>query len=110
MSKFEKLKTFEPLPSSVTVKESNIHGLGLFAKEKIPSQTELGITHIKDNRFSHGYIRTPLGGFFNHSKRPNCEAIYDGDYIKLVTINNVNFDEELTVDYTKHDWIKKNNE
>jgi len=110
VSQFEKLKTFEPLPSSVTVKESNIHGLGLFAKEKILSQTELGITHIKDNRFSHGYIRTPLGGFFNHSKRPNCEAIYDGDYIKLITINNVNFDEELTVDYTKHDWIKKNNE
>mgnify|MGYP002037363665 CR=1 FL=1 len=52
-------------------------------------------------------LRTPLGGFFNHSKRPNCEAIYDGDYIKLITINNVNFDEELTVDYTKHDWIKK---
>ena len=110
MSQFEKLKTFEPLPSSVTVKESNIHGLGLFAREKIASQTELGITHIKDNRFSHGYIRTPLGGFFNHSKSPNCEAIYDGDYIKLITINNVNFDEELTVDYTKHDWIKKNNE
>ena len=110
MSQFEKLKTFEPLPSSVTVKESSIHGLGLFAKEKIPSQTELGITHIKDNRFSHGYIRTPLGGFFNHSEKPNCEAIYDGDYIKLITINIVNFDEELTVDYTKHDWIKENNE
>ena len=110
MSKFEKLKTFEPLPKSVTIKKSTIHGIGLFSTEKISSNTELGITHIKDERFSHGYIRTPLGGFFNHSKQPNCEAIYDGDYIKLVTINDVNFDEELTIDYTKHDWIKEKNE
>ena len=108
MSKFEKLKTFEPLPTCVTIKKSNIHGIGLFATEKIPFNKELGITHIKDDRFSHGYIRTPLGGFFNHSKKPNCEAIYDGDYIKLITINDVNFGEELTVDYTKHDWIKEN--
>jgi SET domain-containing protein len=107
VSNFEKLKTFEPLPSSLTIRRSSIHGLGLFAYTKIDSKTELGITHAKDKRFSHGYIRTPLGGFFNHSITPNCEAVYDVDFIKISTIKNINLGDEITVDYTKHDWIKK---
>ena len=107
MSEFEKLKTFEPLPSSLTIKGSSIHGLGLFATDQIPSNIELGISHIKDDRFSHGYIRTPLGGFFNHSKKPNCEAIYGGDFIKIKTLININLGDEITVDYSKHDWIKQ---
>ena len=107
MPNFEKLKTFEPLPSNVTIKKSSIHGLGLFAAKEIPAKIELGISHVKDNRFSHGYIRTPLGGFFNHSKKPNCEAVYFGDIIKLKTLMHINLDDEITVDYTKHNWIKK---
>ena len=107
MQNFEKLKTFEPLPSSLTIKSSSIHGLGLFAASEIPSKSELGISHVRDDRFSHGYIRTPLGGFFNHSKKPNCEAVYDGDFIKIITLSNINSGDEITVDYTKHDWIKK---
>ena len=107
MSNFEKLRTFEPLASSLTIKNSLIHGLGLFAITEILSETELGISHVKDNRFSHGYIRTPLGGFFNHSKKPNCRAVYDGDFIKIITLKNINCGDEITVDYTKHDWIKK---
>ena len=106
MSKFEKLKTFEPLSSSLTIKRSPIHGLGLFAITEISSQTDLGVSHVKDDRFSHGYIRTPLGGFFNHSKKPNCEAVYDGDLIKIIALTDINFGDEITVDYTKHDWIK----
>ena len=108
MSDFEKLKTFDPLASSLTIKKSSIHGLGLFAITKISSQTELGISHVKDGRFSHGYIRTPLGGFFNHSTKPNCKAIYNGDFIKIITVTNINSGDEITVDYRKHDWIKKN--
>ncbi|MED5475008.1 MAG: SET domain-containing protein [Candidatus Neomarinimicrobiota bacterium] len=107
MSNFEKLKTFEPLSSSLTIKNSHIHGLGLFAIAEITSGTELGISHVKDDRFSHGYIRTSLGGFFNHSKKPNCKAVYDGDFIKIFTLKNINCGDEITVDYTKHDWIKK---
>ena len=107
MSNFEKLKTFEPLPSSLTIRTSSIHGLGLFASTKIDSKTELGITHVKDKRFSHGYIRTPVGGFLDHPITPNCKAVYDVDFIKLSTIKNINLGDEITVDYTKHDWIKK---
>ena len=106
MSNFEKLKTFKPLASCLTIKNSTIHGLGLFAINEIPPHTELGISHVKDGRFSHGYIRTPLGGFFNHSTKPNCKAVYDGDFIKIISLTNINSGDEITVDYTKHDWIK----
>jgi hypothetical protein len=37
-------------------------------------------------------------------------AVYDGDFIKLSTITDINLGDEITVDYTKHDWIKKTNE
>lgn len=107
MKNFEKLKTFEPLPSNVTIQKSKIHGLGLFAVANISAERELGISHVRDDRFSNGYIRTPLGGFFNHSTKPNCEAIYDGDFIKIKTLVNINSGNEITVDYTKHNWIKK---
>tara|TARA_B100001250_G_scaffold66668_1_gene53171 strand:+ start:171 stop:497 length:327 start_codon:yes stop_codon:yes gene_type:complete len=107
MNKLKNIKKFEPIPSFLTIKESNIHGLGLFATEKIEQYIELGISHIKDNRFIHGYIRTPLGGFFNHSKTPNCEAIYDGDFIKIRTLIVVNSADEITVNYELHNWIKE---
>lgn len=110
MSNYEKLKTFEPLPSNVTIKKSRIHGLGLFSTKDIPKESDLGITHVKDNRFSHGYIRTPLGGFLNHSRNPNCKATYQGDFINILTITDINSGEEITVNYLKHDWIKETDE
>ena len=69
--------TYQPLPDCVTVKKSEIHGLGLFATKDIPKGTNLGIAHIliphAEETFSQSYCRTPLGGFYNHSKNPNCE-------------------------------------
>ena len=79
----KKLKTFEPLLSSLTIKSSPIHGLGLFATCEIPKQYELGISHVKDDRFSHGYIRTPLGGFFNHSKNQTVKRFMMEILLKL---------------------------
>ena len=97
------ISPYLPLPRSLTVKSSNIHGLGLFALEDINVYTKLGITHVRDNRFKDGYIRTPLGGFFNHSNDPNCEAKVSGDLIELLTIKEICKGEELTVKY----WLYK---
>ena len=108
MDKAKKIKKFNPLPSFLTIKDSGIHGLGLFATQKILKNYELGISHSKDDRFLHGYIRTPLGGFFNHSESPNCEAIYDNDFIILKTLTSINSNEEITVNYKLHFWIIKN--
>ena len=90
---------YKPLPQSVYIGKSAIDGLGLFAKERLASGTVLGITHVQDDRFDNGYIRTPLGGFFNHSKNPNCEAYKKDDLIMLKTIRVVEVDEELTAFY-----------
>ena len=102
MNDFKKLRQFKPIPSYLTIKKSAIHGLGLFAIQEIKAGVELGISHVKDNRFLHGYIRTPLGGFFNHRSEPNCEAVYENDFIKIKTLSIVNSDDEITVDYTLH--------
>lgn len=87
---------YRPLPDVVTVQSSLVEGLGLFAVVDIPQGYELGISHVKDARFENDYIRTPLGGFYNHSNDPNCEAYIDGDFIRLKTIKNISAGEELT--------------
>ena len=69
--------TYQPLHDCVTVKKSEIHGLGLFATKDIPEGTNLGIAHVliphAEDVFAQSYCRTPLGGFYNHSESPNCE-------------------------------------
>ena len=63
---------YKPLPDYITIKESPINGLGLFATERITKGTLIGITHHPDSHAEDGFIRTPLGGFGNHSDTPNC--------------------------------------
>ena len=90
---------YRPLPKEVTIKKSYIEGLGLFANENLSANTRLGISHIKDDRFEDGYIRTPLGGFVNHADVPNCEFYKEDDYIILRTIRPINIGNELTAEY-----------
>ena len=61
---------YRPLPKQLTIKDSPIEGLGLYAKEDIKKNSFIGITHIRDEQFENKYIRTPLGGFYNHSNEP----------------------------------------
>jgi hypothetical protein len=94
------MSLYKPLPSYLTIKQSNIEGLGLFTITNIDNNFRIGTTHILDARFPNGYSRTPLGGFFNHSETPNCKVVYDGDFIYLETINEIMAGEELTAKYT----------
>ena len=61
---------YRPLPNGLTIKNSPIEGLGLFATKNIKANSFIGITHIRDEQFENKYIRTPLGGFYNHSNEP----------------------------------------
>ena len=105
--------TYHPLPHCVTIKASPIHGLGLFATEQIKKGYCLGIAHIRLDGFPQGYFRTPLGGFYNHSDKPNCELIntksvqrepseyFDTYDLKtLHTIRDIKPGEEITCKYT----------
>ena len=88
---------YKPLPSNVTIQESEIHGFGLFSTEFILKGTDLGISH---HFLGENLIRTPLGGFYNHSEEPNCCSVIGLEYASLVTLRDVEEGEELTVLYT----------
>ena len=74
---------YKPLPSELTIKNSAIEGLGLFAKKEIKKNSFIGITHIRDEQFENKYIRTPVGGFYNHSNKPNVMRMVSDTLPKL---------------------------
>jgi len=93
---------YRPLPECLTIKESQIEGLGLFAKEFIPRETVLGVSHY----FIGEHInRTPLGGFYNHSEEPTCYSIISEKNVKLVTKRDIEEGEELTTHYSLSSWF-----
>ena len=102
--------TYRPLPKSLTIKQSGINGLGLFAKEGIAQGANLGMSHVA---IGSGIIRTPMGGFINHSNDANTVKVElringeDDPLLKvatkkwnLVALRNIKEGEELTVRYT----------
>ena len=100
---------YKPLPDNLRLGFSDIHDIGLFAKEDIPMGTNFGMSHLQ---FGKNIIRTPVGGFINHSDEPNCEkvkvtftveedrAAYDFNRWNLITIKDIKEGEELTLKYT----------
>ena len=95
------MSNYKPLPEGLRIEKSKIQGYGLFTLLFLKQGTNLGISHIK---IKDELIRTPLGGFVNHSDDPNCEKIklHTENYIKynLVTIKDIEGGDELTVKYT----------
>ena len=103
------MKNYRPLPENLTIRKSKIEGLGLFAYRKIPHDTILGMTHYKKvlgHETEDNLIRTPLGGFINHSDNPNCELIDEDDYKKLKTIKKIEMGKELTITYDFKNFYK----
>jgi len=104
---------YRPLPKSLTIKTSNVDGLGLFAKEGIAQGANLGMSHVA---IGSGIIRTPMGGFINHSDDANTVKVElkinesDDPLLKvatkkwnLVALRDIKEGEELTVRYTFYD-------
>ena len=99
---------YKPLHEDLFIEESLIDGQGLFAAKEIAEDTDLGITHYeveKDAMSPKILIRTPLGGFINHSDTPNCERVKskpDGNIFSwtLKTTDIIQPGEELTLKYT----------
>ena len=101
-------KHYRPLPKSLRIGPSEIEGYGIFAAEDIPANTNLGLTHIPYQSQPNGMLRTPLGGFYNHSDSPNCEVqkekgIYPRFCMYLVTLVDIPEGQEITVKYRLYD-------
>ena len=100
-------KEWRPLPESITIKESKIEGLGVFATQDIQEKTDLGISHVYDERFPDNYIRLPLGAFINHHEMQNCKAVISESHESIGNIKHIRiqaekkilFGEELTLNY-----------
>ena len=96
---------YKPLPDGLTIKDSKVQGLGLFATKDVDADVVLGIVHVLNKNFPHGAIRTAMGAFYNHSDNPNCFInknihYHHGDQRELYTIRPIKKDEEITVFYT----------
>ena len=92
---------YRPLPDYITIKESPINGLGLFATERISKGTLIGIIHHPDSNAEDGFIRTPLGGFGNHSDTPNCfKLLMEKKTWWIGASKDIEAGEELTWRYT----------
>lgn len=97
---------YRPLPEQLTIKSSSIDGLGLFSTERIEKDTELGSTHFWCG-CSARWLRSPLGGFINHSEDPNCHLMNERNFtgakeLILFSLKDIEEDEELTLDYRKY--------
>ena len=97
---------YNPLPKEVYIDVSDVDGHGIFAREMLDAETDLGETHIKVPLFSN-FIRTPIGGFLNDAPKgteSNCclELTFNWDgyeIFKLVTTKTIEKNEELLLDY-----------
>jgi len=108
------------------VRNSKIHGRGVFATEKIPKgrrlieyKGEIIPWKVADRRYAddgennyHTFlfdidgkrvIDAAVGGndarWINHSCNPNCEAVGEGDQIFIETIKTIKPGDELVYDY-----------
>jgi len=99
----------------ITVKESTIHGNGVFALEEIEAGTHIGIfegdhtdedgEHVlwlldEDSNTWYGVIGRNELRYLNHSLEPNAEFTAAGE---LYAIDDISVDEEITIHYGE-DW------
>ena len=96
---------YKPLPDGLYVSNSDIAGQGLFTNRKLEVGTELGLSHkmIDDN-----LIRTPLGGFINHSEEPNVQKYQIGNDYFIKVIKDINAGEEITLKDTWYNPVTGN--
>jgi hypothetical protein len=91
------------------LRESQIHGNGVFATEDIPSGTEIGIWCCTDKKntvtllYNEGmstnwYETAILGRYCNHSIIPNTSVLANENELILVS-NGIAKDEEVVANY-----------
>jgi hypothetical protein len=99
---------YSPLPTCCEVKPClRTGGSGLFAKENIPGGSKLGVTHVSVTNQGQmdlvgaGVVRTPLGGFLNHSDTPNAVVMPVGNIARILwSVRPIPAGQEITSYYT----------
>jgi SET domain-containing protein len=86
---------------SFTVKNSNIHGLGIFSNMFIPENTLL--FKAIDN-----FVITNPAKFINHSENPNTKLYKINNDYYILSITNIKKNQEITLCYTHNPYFIKN--
>jgi uncharacterized protein len=116
----------KPAPPLLVVRESPLHGLGVFAARRIGRGARIieylgeRLSHQEaDRRYQHKdvcdnhtflftvdartVIDAGVGGnearFVNHSCEPNCESVIENRRVFIDTLRSIEPGEELTYDY-----------
>ena len=102
--------TYRPLPNGLYIGVSSIEGQGLYTDRALTKGCQLGESHYRiatnDNPSKHAeenkttLIRTPLGGFYNHSMSPNTKKTQEGHKWFLDVIEDIKIGDEILVTYT----------
>jgi uncharacterized protein len=113
-------------PSAIEVRESALHGMGVFASRRIASGTRIieylgeRVSHSeadqryesKDRLDNHTFLfivdrRTVIDAgvhgnearFINHACQPNCESVIEDARVFIEALRTIQPGEELTYDY-----------
>ena len=81
--------------NGLKVRESKIHGKGLFANKEFNEGDLIGIAHINGNPTGM------IGRFHNHSDKPNAHSVSFGNKKYLAALRPLMKGEEITVDYRR---------
>jgi len=90
---------YRPLGPGLYIHTDENNSMGVYTKIPILKNTILGESHVFINK---ELVRIEIGGFVNHSLYPNCmikKSDSKLDYYNIVTIRDIAYGEELTVDY-----------
>ena len=74
------------------LRDSEIHGTGMFARQNFHTGDIIGLARVDEKR-------TQLGRYINHAVRPNCRFEIKKDHVLCVANTDIAIDEELTVNY-----------
>ena len=110
--------TYKPLPDGLYIGLSSIEGHGVYTSRALIKGCQLGESHyriatndipsVNTEENKTIMIRTPLGGFINHSDKPNCHRsqvrLKPGfDKWIITVVEDINPGDELTLKYTMYD-------
>jgi len=92
--------TYRPLPKGLKIKDSEVHGQGVFTEVSLEKDWVLGPAYLI---YEGKKIRLPIGGFINHSDTPNVEKkehLRDPFKVQeIITVREISAGEELTINY-----------
>jgi uncharacterized protein len=109
------------IPTKIEIKESPIHGLGVFCKEKIekgeiietcpflvfpqtpqeklPFFGNYSFCFPRDENWTNHALVLGYGSLYNHSENQNADWYTDGNYYVFFSTRDIEVGEELFINY-----------